>query len=57
MVYLHIGSGAGCLDAALQRACDAGGQLLVPPTDLGRNGWFAVVRDSEGNAIGLHAVQ
>jgi hypothetical protein len=56
VVYLHVGSGAGCLDAAIRRACDAGGQLLVPPTELADDRWFAVVRDCEGNAIGLHAV-
>ena len=51
-IYLDSG---GDPDAMLQRAADAGGEILMPATDMGemvgRNGFF---RDSEGNRIGVH---
>ncbi len=43
-------------DGMLQRAADAGGEILMPVQDMGemvgRMGFF---RDSEGNRIGVHA--
>ena len=51
MVYLDA---SGDLDAAIVRAQKAGGKLAVPRTDIGKNGAFAVVVDTEGNAVGLH---
>ena len=32
----------------------AGGQLVVPKTDIGENGFFAFVLDTEGQPLGLH---
>ncbi|HKA86007.1 MAG TPA: VOC family protein [Haliangiales bacterium] len=55
LVYFHVGHGSGALDTAIERVRAAGGQILVPVTDIGKDGWFAVVGDSEGNAVGLHA--
>ncbi len=52
LVYLHVD---GELDAALERAVAAGGEVLLPKTGLGDEGFTAWLRDTEGNRIGLHA--
>jgi predicted enzyme related to lactoylglutathione lyase len=51
LVYLDA---KGDLDAAIARVEKAGGKVAVPKTDIGKNGAFAVVVDTEGNAVGLH---
>ena len=51
LVYLDA---RGDLDAAVARAEKAGGKVAVPRTNIGENGAFAVVVDTEGNAVGLH---
>jgi hypothetical protein len=53
-VFLNLGKGEAALDAALSRAREAGGQVLAAKTSIGPHGWFAVIRDSEGNSVGLH---
>jgi uncharacterized protein len=45
----------GKLDAVLGRVANAGGAVVTPKTDIGEAGYFAVVRDSEGNLVGLHS--
>jgi predicted enzyme related to lactoylglutathione lyase len=32
----------------------AGGKVVVPRTDIGAAGAFALVRDPDGNIVGLH---
>ena len=45
------------IDAALSRVAAAGGQIVTPKTALpGDMGSFAVLRDTEGNEVGLHAL-
>jgi predicted enzyme related to lactoylglutathione lyase len=44
----------GELDACVARVASAGGAVILPKTDIGDPGWIAIVRDPEGNAIGLH---
>jgi uncharacterized protein len=45
------------LDAMLARVAAAGGEVLVPRTELPDDiGCFALFRDSEGNRVGLHAL-
>jgi predicted enzyme related to lactoylglutathione lyase len=51
LAYLNA---AGQLQAILERVERAGGQVLVPETPIGPIGSIAVIRDSEGNRIGLH---
>lgn len=51
LVYLH----APDLDASLARALQAGGNVVLPKTDIGEPGFIALVRDTEGNVVGLHA--
>jgi predicted enzyme related to lactoylglutathione lyase len=53
MVYLNCD---GDLDGVLARIPAAGGLILFPKTEVpGGHGYFACVRDSEGNHIGLHS--
>ena len=51
-VYLDAN---GDLDGAIARVQKAGGRVAVPKTDIGPDGFFAIVLDSEGNAVGLHS--
>jgi predicted enzyme related to lactoylglutathione lyase len=54
VLYLNVD---GQLEAALERAVAAGGAVLVPVTQLPPGmGRFAQIRDSEGNRVGLHAI-
>jgi predicted enzyme related to lactoylglutathione lyase len=50
IVYLH----ARDLDASLGRIEQAGGAVVLPKTDIGEPGFIALVRDTEGNVVGLH---
>jgi predicted enzyme related to lactoylglutathione lyase len=50
LVYLN----AGDLDASLSRVGKAGGSVLMPKTDIGDPGFIALVKDTEGNVVGLH---
>ncbi len=46
---------AGELDAWLSRVEAAGGKILLPRTDIGNPGYIAIIQDTEGNHVGLHA--
>jgi len=52
VVYLNAGED---LALALAKVEDAGGQVLVPKTGIGENGFMAYFKDSEGNRVGLHS--
>jgi predicted enzyme related to lactoylglutathione lyase len=52
LIYLDA---TGKLDAALARVADLGGQVVLPRTSIGAPGFIALVRDTEGNVVGLHA--
>ncbi len=52
VVYLNAD---GTLDACVRRVEAAGGKVLVPKTDIGEHGHFALLLDTEGNRVGLHA--
>jgi uncharacterized protein len=42
-------------DAMMQRAVEAGGEVINPVQDMGEMvGWIGHFRDSEGNMIGVH---
>lgn len=51
MVYLD----APDLDGALAKVPGAGGKVLLGKTDIGDPGSIAIVVDTEGNHVGLHA--
>jgi uncharacterized protein len=45
------------IDAALARVAEAGGHAILPKTELPAGmGFFAHLRDTEGNEVGLHAL-
>ncbi len=50
-VYLH----APDLEGALGRVAKAGGKVLLGKTEIGDPGAIAIVQDTEGNFVGLHA--
>jgi len=52
LVYLNA---EGKLDRAIERAPKQGGRVEVPRTSIGPQGFIAVVRDTEGNLVGLHS--
>ena len=53
MVYVNAGSH---LPHALSRVTQAGGEVVQDTTSLpGDMGMYAIIRDTEGNRIGLHA--
>jgi predicted enzyme related to lactoylglutathione lyase len=55
-VALYL-SASPSLDAALNRVSAAGGEIVVPRTALPPGmGFYAKVRDTEGNVVGLHAL-
>jgi predicted enzyme related to lactoylglutathione lyase len=54
LVYLDA---TPSLDAALERAVAHGGQVALPRQALPRGmGFFAHIRDLDGNRVGLHAL-
>lgn len=62
----HLGPGTGgtliyftCADCAVQasRVADNGGTVFEKKKSIGQYGFIAIVRDTEGNTIGLHSMQ
>ena len=47
----------GKMEATIQRISAAGGQILMPRTDIGEFGYIASFLDSEGNMLGLHSTK
>lgn len=52
-VYLACGPD---LAVPLSRVEAAGGKILIPKTDIGENGYYAFILDTEGNQVGLHSM-
>jgi predicted enzyme related to lactoylglutathione lyase len=52
LVYLNA---KGDIDGCLERSARAGGRVVLPKTDIGDPGYIAIVADTEGNLVGLHA--
>lgn len=48
-----------CADCAVEAACaaSAGGQVVREKMSIGPYGFIALIRDTEGNMIGLHSMQ
>jgi predicted enzyme related to lactoylglutathione lyase len=49
-VYLLVDD----LDAALSRVKGAGGEVVLPRTAIGDPGFIGLMRDTEGNVVGVH---
>ena len=43
------------LDATVERAAAKGGNVLQGRTSIGEFGFYALIRDTEGNRVGLHS--
>ena len=55
LVYLNCDPD---LSVVLNRVENAGGSIIVPKTDIGNNlGYFAMIKDSEGNRVALHSMK
>jgi predicted enzyme related to lactoylglutathione lyase len=54
IIYLNAGES---LDEALNRVSPSGGEVVFPKTSVPGIGYFAHIKDSEGNRIGLFAVK
>jgi predicted enzyme related to lactoylglutathione lyase len=54
VIYLDVRDG---VQAAVDRAREAGGKIVQPLTDLGEHGTFALIHDRDGNLIGLHTAK
>jgi predicted enzyme related to lactoylglutathione lyase len=52
LIYLNA---APDLDAAVSRVESAGGRVVQPATSIGQQGAIAIIVDTEGNRVGLHA--
>ncbi|MDP9151432.1 MAG: VOC family protein [Myxococcota bacterium] len=52
LVYLNAD---GRLDAILARIEQARASIVLPKTAIGRDGFIAIVADSEGNHVGLNS--
>lgn len=52
LIYLNAD---GQLDGVIGRVKAAGGEVLLGKTDIGAPGFIALIRDTEGNQVGLHA--
>jgi len=53
VVYLNV---EGDLDGVLKRIPTAGGSVTVPRTSIGQHGFVAMLKDTEGNSVGLHSM-
>ncbi|MFZ4506986.1 MAG: VOC family protein [Fimbriimonas sp.] len=53
IVYLDA---EGKLDASIERVEGAGGKILLPKMKIDEEGYIALVLDTEGNKVGLHAM-
>jgi len=53
LVYLN---GGDDLAKPLSRVTDAGGEVIMPKTSIGENGFMAIFRDSEGNRVAFHSM-
>jgi uncharacterized protein len=54
LVYLNAGQD---LNPMLNRVEAAGGRIVTPKTDLGGNGFYAIIRDTEGNHVALMSAE
>ena len=53
-VVLYLNGGDN-LSEPLSRVVSAGGSIVIPKTDIGKNGYMAHILDTEGNKIALQS--
>jgi uncharacterized protein len=54
VVYLNV---EGDLDGVSKRVPDAGGSICKPRTSIGQHGFIGIIKDTEGNVVGLHSMK
>jgi predicted enzyme related to lactoylglutathione lyase len=54
IIYLEAPDGVA---ACVKRAKAAGAGEVVPHMSIGEQGWIAVIRDPDGNHVGLHSAK
>ena len=54
VVYLNV---EGDLDGVLKRVPSAGGSVSKPRTPIGEHGFIGIIKDTEGNVVGLHSMK
>lgn len=54
LVYLNGGKN---LSTILSKIEKAGGEVVLPKTAIGHNGFMAHFKDTEGNKVGLHSMK
>jgi predicted enzyme related to lactoylglutathione lyase len=54
LVYLNGGDDLGVPLAKVEKA---GGKVLMPKTNIGENGFMAIILDTEGNRVALHSMK
>ena len=53
IVYLNV---EGDLDGVLQRASANGGEVIKSRLAIGPHGFIGIIKDTEGNVVGLHSM-
>lgn len=53
MVYLNV---EGDLDGVLLRAPKHGGEVIKPRSSICEHGFIGIIKDTEGNVVGLHSM-
>ncbi|MBL9136089.1 MAG: VOC family protein [Verrucomicrobiales bacterium] len=53
LIYLNV---EGELDVVISRVAAAGGAVERPRFAIGEHGFIAIIRDTEGNVVGLHSM-
>lgn len=53
LVYLN---GGDDLSTPLSRVESAGGEVVMPKTNIGENGFMAIFKDTEGNRVAFHSM-
>lgn len=54
VIYLDTSHLPGGIDGVLERIPKAGGQVVLPRTEIPQVGAIGLFSDSEGNVVGLH---
>lgn len=54
LVYLNV---EGDLDGVLNRVAKAGGTVIKSRTSIGEHGFIGIIKDVEGNIVGLHSLK
>ena len=53
VIYLNV---EGNLDGVLKRAVASGGSVIKPRMSIGEHGFIGIIKDTEGNVVGLHSM-